>query len=119
MEAKGISFFLSFQSTHEHSNKNLQFYILYGYSLFLSTAHVIVQNFPSNIYQALKISIKLNVNFTLLVVFLSDIITVIFHREVVYLNSDQLFSFNCKQKVNPISQPLPWHPYWWPRIKEN
>ena len=57
METKGLSLFLSFQPTHAHSNKNLQFYILYGYSLFLLTAHVIVQNLPNNIYQALEISI--------------------------------------------------------------
>ena len=82
MEAKG------FYSSRFNPLVNIQTLILYGYSLFLSKAHAILQNLVNSVYQALEISIRLHVSFTLLVVFLSGVITVIFHRQVVYLNSD-------------------------------
>ena len=50
------------------------------------------------IYQALEINVWLNVNSILLFDIMSDVITAMFHREVVDLNSDQFLSFNYKQK---------------------
>ena len=55
------------------------------------------------IYQALEINIWLNVNSMLLFDITSDVITAMFHREDVNLNSDQFLSFNYKEKTNPVS----------------
>ena len=85
MEAKGPSLFLSFPPIHEHSNNYLQSYIWYRYPLF-EDAYVIAQHLLNNTYQALEASIRMNVNFMLLVDTIADLITAIFHREVLYLN---------------------------------
>ena len=92
--AKGPSLILSFPPIHEHSNNYFQFCIWDSYLLFLTTAHVVARPLLNNNYQALEISIWLNVNSMFLFDFIWDLITAIFLREVRDLNSDQLLSFN-------------------------
>ena len=100
---KGQSLFLSFPPNHKNSNNYLPFCIWDGYLLFLTATHVIARHLLNNIHQTLEIGIWLNVNFMLLFDIISDLITAIFHREVVDLNSNYPLTRN--EKTNPVSQP--------------